>query len=206
MAGLTVAIMAGGKSLRMGTNKSFVTLLGKPMIEHLLAKVSGLGQEKTILITNQPESYAHLNLPMYRDVLPEKGSLGGIYTALHYSTTPYTLVLACDMPFVNPALLGYMIELTGGDSFDVIVPQVEGYPEGLHAIYAKTCKTPIHTRLEAGQLKVMGFYSEVRVRNLDESEYQQFDTQGLSFFNVNTPEQLQRAQEIAQSGTQDNSR
>lgn len=200
MAGFTVAIMAGGKSSRMGTDKSFVALLGKPMIEHLLARVADLGQEATILITNRPADYDHLNLPMYFDILPQKGSLGGIYTAIYYSRTAYTLALACDMPFVNTALLQHMIGLIADDSFDVIVPRVAGYPEGLHAIYRQTCLLPIRERLDAGQLKVMGFYDAVRVRTIDEPEYHPFDPHGLSFFNVNTPEELQRAHQIAESG------
>jgi molybdenum cofactor guanylyltransferase len=186
----TVAIIAGGKSSRMGTNKSFVELHGKPIIEHVISRVAEFGEP--ILITNQPAEYAHLNLPMYGDVLPEKGSLGGIYTALYYSSTPYTLVVACDMPFVNPALLRYMLTLREG--FDVIVPRVEGYPEGLHAVYSRACLQPIRQKLDQDKLKVIGFYSDTIVRYLDEPEYQPLDPQGLSFFNVNTPEDLQKAQ------------
>jgi molybdopterin-guanine dinucleotide biosynthesis protein A len=191
MTSLTVAIMAGGKSSRMGTDKSFVRLLGKPLIEHLLERIKGLGEE-TILITNRQAEYVHLGLPMFSDVLPEKGSLGGIYTAIHYSQQPYILVIACDMPFVNPDLLRYMIGLADG-SYEVIVPRVEGYPEGLHAIYHKDCLEPIRQRLEADQLKVVGFYDAVRVRYLDEPEYQSFDPQGLSFRNINTPQELDEA-------------
>jgi len=202
MTNLTLAIMAGGKSSRMGTDKSFVQLLGKPMIEHLLEKVTDLGQSETILITNRPTEYNHLNIPMYGDALPEKGSLGGIYTAVHHSSSPYTLVVACDMPFVNPSLLKHMISLSEGDAFDVIVPRVDGYPEGLHAIYSKACLEPIRQRLDADKLKVMGFYEDVRVRYLDESEYQQFDAKGLSFYNVNTPQELEDARRLAETKTQ----
>jgi molybdopterin-guanine dinucleotide biosynthesis protein A len=200
MTELTVAIMAGGQSRRMGTDKSLVILHGKPLVEHLVARVQELGQAETILIANRPDAYSFLGLPTYTDVLPGKGSLGGIYTALRYSRTPYTLILACDMPFVSTPLLKYMIGLAEGDSFDVIVPRVEGYPEGMHAIYRQTCLGPIRERLDAGQLRVMGFYGEVRVRAIDEPEYQVFDLHGLSFFNVNTPEDLQRAQQLDQSG------
>ena len=127
MMAFTVAIIAGGKSSRMGQDKSFVQLQGKPLIEHILARLSDLGQDETILITNRPDAYAHLRLPMYGDLLPNKGSLGGIYTAIHYSRTPDTLVIACDMPFVNAALLRYMLGLreAEGGPFDVIVPRVE---------------------------------------------------------------------------------
>jgi molybdopterin-guanine dinucleotide biosynthesis protein A len=197
MSGLTVAIMAGGKSSRMGTDKAFVPLLGRPLIEHILGKVTDLGQAETILVANRPADYAHLGLPLYTDVLPDKGSLGGIYTAITYSQTVYTLVIACDMPFVNPALLRYMDSLRAGDAFDVIVPRVDGYPEGLHAMYSQACLLPIRERLDADQLKVLGFYDRVRVRYLDESEYRPFDPNGLSFYNVNTPDELAAAQRLA---------
>lgn len=198
MVGLTVAVIAGGKSSRMGTDKSFVPILGKPLIEHLLTRIGELGQDETLLITNQPSEYAYLGLPMFEDVLPGKGSLGGIYTALYHSSQPYTLAIACDMPFVNPPLLRHMMALRQGDQFDVIVPRVEGYPEGLHAIYSKACLPPIRERLEANQLKVIGFYERVRVRYIDEAEYQQFDPKGQSFYNVNTPEELAEAQRLAE--------
>lgn len=198
MSRFSVAIMAGGKSSRMGTDKSFVPLLGKPMIEHVIARLAGLGQDETLLVTNRPDDYTYLGLPMYGDVMPEKGSLGGIYTAIHYSRSPYTLVVACDMPFVNRKLLRYMIDLLDAEQglFDVIVPRVEGYPEGLHAIYDKACLVPIRNRLEADQLKVIGFYNDVRVRYLDEPEYATIDPKGMSFQNINTPQELQRAQTL----------
>jgi molybdopterin-guanine dinucleotide biosynthesis protein A len=103
------------------------------------------------------------------------------------------------MPFLNPALLRYMIGLCEGDHFDVIVPRVDGYPQGLHAIYSKACLEPIRARLDADRLKVIGFYDDVRLRYLDEDEYQSLDPNGLAFRNVNTPEELADAQQIAAS-------
>lgn len=194
MSGFTVAIIAGGKSSRMGTDKSFVEIGGKPVIEHLIQRVTNLGQAETLLITNRPDEYAHLNLPMVGDVLPDKGSLGGIYTAIYYSQNPYTLTLACDMPFVSADLLKYMLSLR--DGFDVVVPRVDQYPQGLHAVYGKACSDPIRQRLDADRLKVMGFYEAVHVRYIDEPEYQPFDPKGLSFFNINTPEELEQARQL----------
>jgi len=195
----TLAIIAGGKSSRMGTDKSFVVVAGKPLIEHVLARVSGLGQAATILITNKPDAYVHLNLPMYGDLLPDKGSLGGIYTAIHHSQTDYTLTVPCDTPFIQPTLLRYMLMLQAseGSPFDVIVPRVENYPQGLHALYSKACLSPIRERLDADRLNVIGFYPQARARYVDESEYQPFDPKGLTFFNVNTPDELAQAQQIA---------
>ena len=205
MSALTVAIMAGGKSSRMGTDKSFVPLLGKPMIEHILEQVSGLDQDETILITNRPQEYDHLVVPMFGDVLPEKGSLGGIYTAIRSSRGEYTFVIACDMPFINPALMRYMITLRTeqGGPYDVIVPRVEGHPQGLHAIYGKACLEPIRSRLDANRLKVIGFYDQVRVRYLDPVEYARLDPDGLALHNINTPEELETARQLARLKGQD---
>jgi molybdopterin-guanine dinucleotide biosynthesis protein A len=198
MAPFTVAVLAGGKSSRMGTDKSFVPLLGRPMIEHVLARLADLGQSETILIVNRPDDYAHLGLPMFGDVIPDKGSLGGIYSAIHYSPSDSTLVLACDMPLVNPPLLRYMIALRDeeGGPYDVIVPRVEDHPQGLHAIYSRSCLEPIRECIGADRLKVIGFYDRMRVRYLDVAEYARFDPQGLSFQNINTPDELRAAQRL----------
>jgi molybdenum cofactor guanylyltransferase len=205
MEPFTVAIIAGGKSSRMGTDKAFVLLAGKPIIEHIIGRVSDLGQAETILITNRPESYDHLKLPMYRDVVPDKGSLGGIYTAIHHSQHPFTLALSCDIPFVNPALLRHILSLRNttidGNPVDVVVPRVDKYPEGLHALYSKRCLEPIRERMDADRLNVIGFYPKVNVRYIDEPEYAAIDPHKHSFFNVNTPDELQQAEQIArQSG------
>lgn len=192
----TVAISAGGQSSRMGTDKSFVEVAGQPIIDRVMSRVADLGQRETILITNRPEDYAHLGLPMYPDVMPGKGSLGGIYTALHYSTQPHTLVVACDMPFLNEDLLRYMLNLID-DTVDVMVPRVDKYPQGLHAIYSQACLRPIKEQLDADRLKVIGFYGKVRVRYLDEDDYKRFDPEGRAFMNINTPGDLEEARRLA---------
>lgn len=196
---LSIAIIAGGKSSRMGTDKAFALLSGKPLITHILERVADLGQDETFFITNRPDAYAALGPPMYADVIPDKGSLGGIYSAIHHSKNQDTLVIACDMPFVNPHLLRYMIGLRSAPDgpFDVIVPRVENYPEGMHAIYSKACLAPIRTNLDADRLKIIGFYGKVRVRYLDEPEYTPLDPKGLSFYNANTPEELEQARRLA---------
>jgi molybdopterin-guanine dinucleotide biosynthesis protein A len=191
----SVAIIAGGQSSRMGSDKSFVELAGQPIIKHVMERVANLGQRETILISNRMAAYSNLGLPMFSDVLPKKGSLGGIYTAIYRSQQPHTLVVACDMPLLNTDLLRYMVGLLD-EQTDVIVPTVDGYPQGLHAIYGKACLDPIRQRLEADNLKVIGFYGDVQVRYIDEAEYTPYDPHGYSFFNVNTPEDLERARQL----------
>jgi molybdenum cofactor guanylyltransferase len=188
---LTVAIMAGGQSSRMGQDKSFVPFQGRPLIEVVRERVAGLGAE-LVVITNKPDEYAHLGLPMYSDVYPNMGPLGGIYTAVYHARHPYTLVVACDMPWLNRDLLDYMIGLR--HQADIIVPRWDKFPEPLHAIYSKACLPPILAQLQSGQLKVVRFYGQVQVHFVDRPAIEQFDKDGRSFANLNTPEELSRAE------------
>ncbi len=179
----------------MGRDKAFVELGGKALIERVIERSADLGQAETILITNQPAQYAHLGLPMHGDILPDKGSLGGIYTALVHAKRSNVLMLACDMPFVNTDLLRFMISKISND-FDIIVPRVAGYPQGLHAIYKKTCIAPIAEQLAGNRLKIIRFYDQMRVRYLDEADCAPFDPLGRSFVNLNTPEELAEAERL----------
>jgi molybdopterin-guanine dinucleotide biosynthesis protein A len=186
---LSVAIMAGGKSSRMGTDKAFVPFEGRPLIETVIEQVTGLGEE-LILIANQPEQYAHIGVPIFGDVYPDHGPLGGIYTAVHHARHPHTLIVACDMPWLNRSLLEYMISLR--ETADIIVPRWEQFPEPLHAIYNKACLPPIETNLKAQRLKITTFFSKVSVRFVSKTEIQRFDSDGRSFANINTPDDLAR--------------
>jgi molybdopterin-guanine dinucleotide biosynthesis protein A len=184
---LTVAIQAGGKSTRMGRDKSFVPFHGRPMIEVVRDHVSGLGQE-LIVITNDPDPYAYLGLPIYRDIYPDRGPLGGIHSALVNAKSPYVLMVACDMPWLNRRLLQYLIELR--ETADIVVPRWEKFPEPLHAVYSKACLEPIEKRIEADDLKIVRFYRDVTVRYIDREEIIRFDVDGRSFTNINRPQDL----------------
>jgi len=187
LTGLTIAIQAGGRSSRMGTNKAFVAFHGRPLIEVVRERVAGLGDE-LILITNQPDEYAHLGLPMFGDVYPDSGPLGGIYTAVFRAANPHALVVACDMPWLNRPLLAHMAGLR--ETADIIVPRWDKFPEPLHAIYSKTCLGAIAEQLQAGQFKITGFYGRMDVRFVDRDEIARFDPDGRSFANINTPADL----------------
>ena len=179
----------------MGSDKAFVELGGSTLIERVIQRSADLRQAETILITNKPVDYAHLGLPMYHDLLPDKGSLGGIYTALVKAKSPAVLVLACDMPFISADLLRFMLAQLDSDT-DIVAPRVDGYPQALHAIYRKTCIQPIRAQLEANQLKIIRFYGQMRIRYLDEAEYAGFDAEGCSFANLNTPAELEQARQL----------
>jgi molybdopterin-guanine dinucleotide biosynthesis protein A len=195
-----IAVIAGGQSSRMGTDKSFVDIGGQPILGRILDSVRDLGQAETFLVANRPAAYTRFGLPIFSDVIPDKGSLGGIYTALYHSQQPYTLVVACDMPFLKPDLLRFLLSFRDvPPSPDVIVPRVDKYPQGLLAIYHKNCLSPIEARLNADKLKVIGFYPQVQVTYLDEKDYHPYDPDGHSFMNVNTPEELAEARRLAEN-------
>ena len=196
---LTVSgiVLAGGQSARLGTDKSFINVNGQSLIEHIVAKLTRLSDD-VIIVTNSPDEYDHLEARLVGDIYPGKGALVGIYSGLRAAANAYSLVVACDMPFLDLNLLRYMIILAR--EHDVVIPRIGGLPEPLHAIYSKNCLEPIDRLLARGGLKIIDFFSEVRVRYVEESEVDIFDPQHLSFFNVNTPNDLEEMKKLARKG------
>jgi molybdopterin-guanine dinucleotide biosynthesis protein A len=192
---ISAAILSGGLSSRMGINKAFVTVGNKPIIERVIERLRRLTDD-LILITNTQPDYQHLGLPFHSDLIPGKGPLGGLYTAISMTRNKHTLVVSCDQPFLNVELLNFLITLRS--DFDVIVPLAEdGYPQSMHAIYGKGCLDPIRANLEADRLKMISFFPSVKVREVSGPEIEVIDPQRISFFNVNTPEALAEANTLA---------
>lgn len=190
---LSIAIQAGGQSSRMGNDKALLPLAGKPIIEHILGRVDGLGDE-IFITTNQPAGYAYLGIRLVADRHPGAGALEGLFTALSAAHGERTLVLACDMPFVNPTLLAYMIELS--PQADVVVPRHGGKFEPLHALYSRDCIPFVKASLDADETRVLCFFPKVRIRTVEEDELIRFDPTLQCFFNINTPEDLVRAEQF----------
>src|SRR5262249_44622260 len=157
---ITGVILAGGKSSRMGQNKALMSLGGTRLVDRVVAVMRSVF-DALLMVTNTPEVYVDLGLPMVQDVWPEKGSLGGIYSAIHHVGTPYSLVVACDMPFLRAAMLRYLITQRSGS--DVVVPDVLGELQTLHAIYSKACLQPIERCLVMNRLRITSFFPDVRV-------------------------------------------
>jgi molybdopterin-guanine dinucleotide biosynthesis protein A len=189
---ITGVILAGGKSNRMGQNKALMSLGGKRLVDRVVEVMRSVFDD-LLMVTNTPGVYADLDLPMVRDVWPEKGSLGGVYSAIYHVATPYCLVVACDMPFLQTAVLRYLI--TQINDHDVVVPDVLGELQTLHAIYSKACLQPIEHRLEMNRLRIIGFFPDVRVRTVTASELEPYDPALLAFQNLNTPEEFQAAEQ-----------
>ena len=189
--GVTGVLLAGGGSRRMGRNKALMPLAGRRLVDRVLAVLGGVVDD-LLMVTNSPELYADLGLRMVPDVVAGKGALGGIHSAIHHAAAPHCLVVACDMPFLNAGVLRYLVDQRAG--YDVVVPNAEGRPQPLHAVYGKACLQPIARRLETDRLHVVGFYPDVRVREVSAQELAVFDPEGLSFRNLNTPAEFAAAE------------
>ena len=196
MKKVSAIVLAGGSSKRLGQDKALVKLGARTLIEIVLEKLLRISDD-VILSTDDFGKFAFLSVRMVRDLYNEAGVLGGLYSGLRAAKSPFAVVVACDMPFLNLDLLRSMIIRAPGH--DVVVPRLSTGIEPLHAIYARTCLEPIRETLEDGRLRVVDFWDRVRVRYLDENEIEALDPKKLSFFNINTPEDLDRAREMMDS-------
>ena len=177
-----------------GEAKALLTVGERRIIERVLDVVVPAVAD-VLLVTNTPELYAFLGLPMVGDVYPDHGSLGGIFTGLRAAPGDAAFTVACDMPFLHPEVVRLVVERAGEG--DVVVPRVGDQRETLHALYARTCLPHIEARLRAGRLKVAGFFEAVRVVEVPEAAVRRYGDPEVIFMNVNTPEELARARVLA---------
>jgi molybdopterin-guanine dinucleotide biosynthesis protein A len=189
-------LLAGGESRRMGRiNKALLQVRGRTIIERSAEILQQLFPE-VLVITNSPDDFSFLGLPMYGDIYPGRGSLGGLYTGLSLCSGQWGFLAACDMPFLNGAIVEYLISLRR--EADVIIPRLPGGLEPLHALYAKECLPHIRELLASGDLKIIDFLKKVKVREVLEEELSPYDPEFRFTMNVNTPKDLEQAQLIAQ--------
>jgi len=193
---MTGIILAGGKNLRMGQNKALLQVHGQRIIDRTKSIFVDLFDE-IILVTNSPFDYLDLNLRTVTDLYQEKGALGGVFTGLFHATHGYAFVAACDMPFLNKALISHLISLSPG--FDIVVPKTEDGWQPLHAVYSQKCLPFMEDLLLKGNLKIIDFFHRMKKREVPSEEISLFDLRLLSFLNLNTPEDLARIQEQVES-------
>jgi molybdopterin-guanine dinucleotide biosynthesis protein A len=190
---VTSIVLAGGQSTRLGRDKALLEVDGQFLIERILRKLSQISEE-ILIVANELDRYEQFEGIVIGDVYPGKGALGGIFSGLRRASNHHSLVVACDMPFLNVSLLRYMQGLAAG--YDVVIPRIEGLTEALHAIYSKNCLPFIERQLQSGDLRIVHFFPHVRVRYVDREEMETFDPEHLSFFNINSREDLDRARSI----------
>jgi molybdopterin-guanine dinucleotide biosynthesis protein A len=190
-------ILAGGKSSRLGREKARVEIGGISLLQRAVSNLEFLQSE--IIVVTAPESElppvsAGVDLKVVQDVVSGSGPLAGIFTGLLNSSCRYNLVVACDMPLLNRPFLEYLLSVT--DKQDAVVPKIGRYLEPLHAVYAKECLSEIEKLLAQDVLKIDSLFSRIHTRFVEPDEIGRFDPEHLSFFNINTPSDLQKAEEL----------
>ncbi len=181
----------------MGQDKALLPFCGKPLIERILMRLSGLADEVCIT-SNRPAMLKYLGLPVIADILPGKGALGGLYTALASAANPEVIVVGCDMPFVNARLLSAECELLAATRSDAVIPISSYGFEPLHAVYRQeNCLAAVQSALEGGQMRMSAWFSKVQVYHMPSGEASVYDPDLRSFINVNTPEEFQNAETLA---------
>jgi molybdopterin-guanine dinucleotide biosynthesis protein A len=183
-------ILAGGASRRMGRNKALLPFRGKPLIRHQLDLLLPLFSE-ILLSANDPKPYSGLGLRVVPDLFAEPCSLSGIHALLKAVTAPRVFVVACDLPFLNPALIRRLLEVPG--DFDVIVPESDQGLEPLHAIYSRSCIPAIELAAANANWKVSGFYEGLWVDWLPISDGDWLVNGRSPFTNANTPDDWKHA-------------
>jgi len=182
-------ILLGGKSSRYGSNKAFVEIDGVRLVDRVAGIMQSIFQ-RVVLLTNTPEEYAYLQMPMVEDLVKGFGPMGGIYTGLMTLSDEAGFFVACDMPFLSESLIRHMVDLRA--DFDAVVPRMDWMLEPLHALYSKKCLHVIHEAIGQHQHQILKCFAEMRVRYLDEEELRLWDPDLRSFFNINKPEDLPR--------------
>jgi molybdopterin-guanine dinucleotide biosynthesis protein A len=184
--GLTLVIVAGGGSRRMGQDKAFLPLNGKPLIQHVIDNLALLRADETLVITRTPERYTHLPLTTCRDLIPDCGPLGGLYTALTLAQHEHIAIVGCDIPFASAVLFGRLCTLLTTTPADAAVPRRHDQREPLHAIYERRALPVVEQQLGREDYSMMALLDKLNVTYFDTDN-------GLPFINVNSPNDFAQA-------------
>jgi len=177
-----------------GINKALLEIHGKTIVEIEISILKTVFQE-IHLVTNSPEDFGFLDVPMHRDLIPGKGSLGGLYTGLSLCKGNRAFLAACDMPFLNPDVIEYMLRNMG--NADVLIPRIFGRLQPLHSIYSKECLPHIEEILTEDDLMILNLFHKINIKEISEEELAPFDPEFRFIMNLNTPEDLEKARRMA---------
>jgi molybdenum cofactor guanylyltransferase len=195
--GFACIILAGGRSTRMGTNKALLALPGNrhvTFVEHLASILTPFCTE-TILVARDAIDAANYRLPGVRvvtDSLPDHGPLMGLYSGLSAMQAPRALVVAVDMPFIQPTLVSFLLSQPLTDA--VLVPVVNNVPQVLLAVYPRTVLPLVDERIQQGRRDPRSLLEVVAAQYIEEAQLRLVDPELRSFVNVNTPEELNHLQ------------
>jgi molybdopterin-guanine dinucleotide biosynthesis protein A len=184
-------ILAGGKSRRFGSNKALALLNGKPVIQHVAEIITSLFSS-CLVVTNTPEEYAFLELPMVGDIFPDAGPLAGIHAALSHIAEPQAFVTACDMPFLDAGLVQFLCSVADTVNCHAVIPHPDDRPQPLYAIYHKSSLTLLGKNLQNCKRGIIETLTELNVYWIDEETILSHVNDLATFHNVNQPEDLSR--------------
>lgn len=190
-------VLAGGKSSRLGRDKASVELGGLTLLQRCVSNLEFLDSDIVVVAAPEqslPSLRSKSRLKIVRDIASDKGPLVGIYTGLRNMEDDYGFVVACDMPFVKPALVWAMTDIMRG--YDVVIPRQAKGLEPLHSIYSRSCVGSIETLMGLNRYKIDRLLDMLKVRYFEKEEVNRVDPEGISFFNVNTIADLAKAREV----------
>lgn len=187
---ITAIILAGGKSSRMGTDKGLTLFNNREMAQYAVDLAAPLFCE-TLLIANDP-AYTKFQVPVYEDLITERGPLGGIFTGLTYSTTPWNFFIACDMPFMTRQVIEKL--LLHLNDCDVVIPVHENAREPMCAFYNKSCLPVVEKQLSLNQNKLQELFPLLRIREVDFTA--EFLSESNPFRNINTMDELLKLKKL----------
>ena len=167
MSGVSGAILAGGKSRRMGRDKAWLDLGdGVPLVRRVARALTEVAEE--IVVVSADERFRALGFPVVADRYGEKGAFGAIATAVAATRGQLVCVAACDMPWPSPAVYRLLLELA--DGYDVVVPRVGAEYETMHAVYRRAALPAMERALARGEMRIISFFPEVRMREVAAAE------------------------------------
>lgn len=198
----TALIFAGGRAARLGgVNKALLEVGGSTIVARILAALGPLVDERVVL-TNDAALADLDEVRLVFDPTPHAGVLPALAAGLAAAAGDVCLAVACDMPFVSPALFARLLELQHVDDADVVIPRTAGFLEPMHAVYRREpVLHAIRAALARGDQRMISYFADVRVREVADAEWRVFDPTGTAFFNVNTPEDLAEARRLAGEAT-----
>lgn len=182
---LTGLVLAGGASERMGQDKAFLELGGRPLIQIVVERVAQVCSE-VLIVAGDATFYTSFGVPVVADRFQDVGVLGGLHAGLSAATHSLTLAVGCDMPFIKPPVLRAFARWA--ERHDVVLLRHNGHVEPLHGAYRRTCLPAIEAAIRAGERRIISFFPEVRVRTVSPEEVLAIDPRLESFRNVNTPD------------------
>jgi molybdopterin-guanine dinucleotide biosynthesis protein A len=192
MTDVTGILLAGGKSRRMGEDKRFLLVGERSLFDRSLDVLRSLFQNVLVVIA-QDSPPLKTDVPVLQDLVPDCGGMGGLYTGLRQAKTEHVFVVACDMPFLNPAVIRYIVGLRADT--DIVMAHLENGLQPTHALYSRRCLPVVEEMVRSHRVKVQDIVSHpaLRVRLITKAELIKIDPEGRSFLNVNTQSDLDSA-------------